>query len=80
VPSSLCCPHSSEIFESTITQEACTFGGASAFYTSLKGNLNVIPSQLAMAVAVADKQQLVVEITFLERDKHTQLVEWHAGK
>jgi len=37
-----------------------------------KGISNVAPSQLA----VADGQQLVVEIRTLERDKHTQVVEW----
>jgi hypothetical protein len=43
-----------------------------------KGFLNVAPSWLV--VAVADEQQLVVEIRLLERDKHTQVVEWQAGK
>ncbi len=42
-----------------------------------KGISNVAPSRLAMAVA--DGQQLAVEIRLLERDKHTQVVEW-AGK
>ncbi len=43
-----------------------------------KGISNVAPSRLAMAVA--DGQQLVVEISLLERDKHTEVVEWQAGK
>jgi hypothetical protein len=43
-----------------------------------KGILNVAPSRLV--VAVADGQQLAVEIRSLERDKHTQVVEWQAGK
>jgi len=43
-----------------------------------KGISNVAPSQLA--VAVADGQQLAVEIRSLERDKHTQVVEWQASK
>jgi hypothetical protein len=43
-----------------------------------KGISNVAPSRLA--VAVADGQQLVVEIRSLEQDKHTQVVEWQAGK
>jgi len=33
-----------------------------------------------VAVAVADRYQLVVEIRLLERDKHTQMVEWQASK
>jgi hypothetical protein len=43
-----------------------------------KGISNVAPSRLA--VAVADGQQLAMEISSLERDKHTQVVEWQAGK
>jgi hypothetical protein len=43
-----------------------------------KGILNVAPSQLV--VVVADEQQLAVEIRSLERDKHTQAVEWQASK
>jgi hypothetical protein len=43
-----------------------------------KGILNVAPSRLAMAVA--DGQQLAVETRSLERDKHTQVVEWQASK
>ncbi len=43
-----------------------------------KGISNVAPSRLA--VAVADRQQLAVEISLLERDKHTEVVEWQAGK
>jgi hypothetical protein len=43
-----------------------------------KGISNVAPSRLAMAVA--DGQQLAVEIRSLERDKHTQVVEWQASK
>jgi hypothetical protein len=43
-----------------------------------KGISNVAPSWLVMAVA--DGQQLVVEIRSLERDKHTQAVEWQVGK
>jgi hypothetical protein len=43
-----------------------------------KGISNVAPSQLA--VAVADGQQLAVEISSLERDKHTEVVEWQVGK
>ncbi len=43
-----------------------------------KGISNVAPSRLA--VAVADRQQLAVEISSLERDKHTQVVEWQASK
>ncbi|CAM6022404.1 unnamed protein product [Sphagnum balticum] len=39
-----------------------------------KGILNVAPSWLA--VAMADGQQLAVEIRSLERNKHTQVVEW----
>jgi hypothetical protein len=39
-----------------------------------KGILNVAPSWLV--VAVVDGQQLAVEIRSLERDKHTQAVEW----
>ncbi len=39
-----------------------------------KGISNVAPSRLA--VAVADGQQLAVEIRSLEQDKHTQVVEW----
>jgi hypothetical protein len=31
-------------------------------------------------MAVADGQQLAVEIRSLEQDKHTQVVEWHASK
>jgi len=31
-------------------------------------------------VVVADGQQLTVEIRSLEWDKHTQAVEWQAGK
>jgi hypothetical protein len=43
-----------------------------------KGISNVAPSQLV--VAVANGQQLTVEIRSLERDKHTQVVEWQASK
>ncbi len=43
-----------------------------------KGISNVAPSRLA--VAVADGQQLAVEISSLEREKHTEVVEWQAGK
>ncbi len=44
-----------------------------------KGISNVAnPSRLA--VVVADGQQLAVEISSLERDKHTEVVEWQAGK
>jgi hypothetical protein len=43
-----------------------------------KGISNVAPSRLA--VAMVDGQQLAVEIRSLERDKHTQVVEWQAGK
>jgi hypothetical protein len=43
-----------------------------------KGISNVAPSRLA--VDVVDGQQLAVEIRSLERDKHTQVVEWQAGK
>jgi hypothetical protein len=43
-----------------------------------KGISNVAPSRLV--VAVADGQQLAVEIRSLEWDKHTQVVEWQAGK
>jgi len=42
-----------------------------------KGISNVAPSRLV--VVVVDGQQLAVEIRSLERDKHTQVVEW-AGK
>jgi hypothetical protein len=45
-----------------------------------KGISNVAPSRLAVAVAMADGQQLAVEIKSLEQDKHTQVVEWQAGK
>ncbi len=43
-----------------------------------KGISNVAPSRLA--VAVADGQQLAMEIRSLEQDKHTQMVEWQVGK
>jgi len=43
-----------------------------------KGISNVTPSWLA--VAMADEQQLAVEIRSLEWDKHTQVVEWQASK
>jgi len=43
-----------------------------------KGISNVAPSRLA--VAVVDGQQLAMEIRSLERDKHTQMVEWQASK
>jgi len=43
-----------------------------------KGISNVAPSRLA--VVVADGQQLAMEIRSLERDKHTQVVEWQASK
>jgi hypothetical protein len=43
-----------------------------------KGISNVAPSWLV--VAVADRRQLAVEISSLERDKHTQVVEWQASK
>jgi hypothetical protein len=39
---------------------------------------NVAPSRLV--VAVADGQQLAVEISSLERDKHSEVVEWQASK
>jgi hypothetical protein len=39
-----------------------------------KGISNVAPSRLV--VAVANGQQLAVEISSLEWDKHTQVVEW----
>jgi hypothetical protein len=41
-----------------------------------KGISNIAPSRLA----VANGQQLAVEIRSLEWDKHTQVVEWQAGK
>jgi hypothetical protein len=43
-----------------------------------KGISNVTPSRLV--VAVADGQQLAVEISSLEWDKHIEVVEWQAGK
>ncbi len=43
-----------------------------------KGISNVAPSWLV--VVVVDGQQLAVEIRSLERDKHTQVVEWQVGK
>ncbi len=43
-----------------------------------KGISNVAPSRLV--VVVVDGQQLAVEIRSLERDKHTQVVEWQVGK
>jgi hypothetical protein len=43
-----------------------------------KGMSNVAPSRLA--VVVANRQQLAVEIRSPKWDKHTQVVEWQAGK
>jgi hypothetical protein len=31
-------------------------------------------------MAMAEEQQLMVEIKSLERDEHTQVVEWQVGK
>jgi hypothetical protein len=57
------------------SHKKCVFSGELVPNTlARKGISNVAPSRLA--VDVVDGQQLAMEIRLLERDKHTQVVEW----
>ncbi len=74
-PSSLHCLDNIEIFESAITQEACTFGGASAQYTGLERNFECSPKPVGCGcgrrATISGGNQIVGT---------GQVVEWQASK